>query len=196
MVKKQLFGKRTRHTAAETVASTAPTPISAKTSHLIDHVRPLFVDFVEGFTAMTASREDLAPQFMKAFEAWRTETGGAFVAFVRVLVPDIPVDRNGYRAHPAFNAAMYLRRLLASAETRASSKRVKPEERPATPYQALARLVATVLPYVDPSGAIWTAFCREMNWDEKAQQRVRQLADKLGPVKLNSRQAGLLRRAS
>lgn len=166
---------------APTVSVVASTPeVSVKTRHLIEAIREPFTAFAEGFSQLRVSREELAPRFVKAFEAWAKETEGSFVAFARLLDADIPEDREGYRAHPSYQAADYLRRLSVSAER----EPVPEEDRPVPAYTALARLVATVLPIIDQNGQIWSSFVREMRWTEQQGERLRAAGTKAGAIKL------------
>lgn len=168
--------------------------VSAKVRTMIDHIREDFTAFVDGFTALTSARATLSPKFMKAFGAWQAETGGNFVSFVRLLDPEVPEDRDGYRAHKSYQAADYLRRLQAGA-TRETSE-IPESERPVTAYRALAYFVATVLPTLDPSGALWTAFVEQMHWTEQQAARLQTTANKLGAVKLPAKVNALLSKAS
>lgn len=165
-------------------------PISAKTQHLIDAIRSDFKSFVDGFRVLNTKRADLAPAFMKAYGGYQNDTGGGFVTFCRVLVPEIPLDRDGYRAHPAYQAATYLRRLQSPAAER--GKKIKPEDRPVTPLRALAVLVQTVLPILDPQGILWGAFVKEMNWTDEQAQRIQKLGVTLGPLHLRGKPAQVL----
>lgn len=154
--------------------------LSIKTRNLVDAIREQFFAFVDQFQQMTISRAELAPKFMRAFAAWQLESGGTFVGFVRLLDPKIPEGRDAYRRTPTYQAADYLRRLLAQADR----EPIPEENRPVSAYLALARLVATVLPAVDPTGVIWQAFVREMNWSEAAAERLKTVAAKEGAFKL------------
>jgi hypothetical protein len=154
--------------------------LSVKVRHLVDGIRDDFTMFTEGFASLTATRELLAPKFMKAFSSWQGETEGTFAGFVRELDPSVPEGRDGYRAHASYQAADYLRRLMAQAER----EPVAAEDRPVSTYTALAHLVATVLPSIDPTGVIWGAFVREMRWTDAQAERLKVTAAKIGAVKL------------
>lgn len=154
--------------------------LSVKTRAMVDAIREQFTAFVDEFHQMTVSRAELAPKFMKAFAAWQVETGGTFVGFVRLLDPKVPEGRDAYRATPTYQAADYLRRLLAQADR----EPIPEENRPVSAYLALAHLVATILPAIDPNGVIWQAFVREMNWSEAAAERLKTVAAKAGAIKL------------
>lgn len=192
MAKRKSSVRQPRATAHDVVTQPVK-ELTAKTQHLIDAVTGPFRDFVSGFTAITKSRADLAPDFLRAFNAYASETGQSFVAFVRLIDPTVPTNREQYRNHAAYQAAMYLRRLLALEETKRSAKTVKASDRPVTPLQALAKLVATLLPTLDPNGVIWNAFVKDMHWSDEQAARLRRLADKIGPVVLKGRQASALR---
>lgn len=168
-----------------TVEDKAPIAVaaSAKTRTLIDGIRDEFAAYSGGFVQLQHDTDALAPRFMRAFAAWATDTGSTFVAFVRLFDPAIPEDRDGYRAHGTYQAADYLRRRAADL-SREPAADIPEDKRPVPVYQALAYLVATVMPVVDPTGSIWSAFVREMRWTEEQSQRVKVMAAKLGAVKL------------
>jgi hypothetical protein len=156
---------------------------STATRKLVDAIRSDFGTYAENFGVITADRASLAPRFMAAFDAWSAETGGTFVAFVRLLDPSVPEDRDGYRAHNTYQAADFLRRKLAQA----SRPELPPGKRPVSVYDALAMLVATVLPAVDPNGTIWNAFVKEVKWTKERADALRERATKLGAAKLPPR---------
>lgn len=170
-----------RSTASETPATvTAPVQLSVKLTSVIDNLRRPFRAFVSEFKSLSLSRAELAPAFMEAFGHYEKETDGTFIQFCRLVDPSIPADREAYRNDPSYQAATYLRRLVQQAEMQSPKKKRGPK--PATPLLALARFVATVLPVVDPTGAIWAAFVAEMHWSERQAARVQALGVKAGPV--------------
>jgi hypothetical protein len=187
-------GRRRRHvappaaTSPAMVATAVAVAVSAKTRHLIDAIRDDFTGFSDGFSQLTVSRAELAPRFMKAFAAWAQETGSTFINFVRVLDPSVPEDRDGYRAHASYQAADNLRRLGAGV----AREPIPEDDRPVSAYQALAYLVATVLPLIDPTGSFWSAFVKEMRWTDAQNERLKLLAVKVGPVQLPPRIKGNL----
>lgn len=165
-------------TAADTTVADASTALSAKLANVIDNLRRPFKAFVSDFQTLTTSRAELAPAFMQAYDLYEAETEGTFIQFCRLVDPAIPADREHYRHDASYQAATYLRRLVQQSA-------IKPKRRgpkPATPLVALARFVATVLPLVDPNGAIWTAFVQEMHWSERQAKQVKLLGAKQGPV--------------
>lgn len=161
--------------------------LTAKTKALVEGIRKPFMDFSEGYRLLTVNRRELAPMFMKAFGAWQGETAGSFIAFVRVLVPAVPEAREDYRAHPAYQAADYLRRLGGARESTVEA--VPVEDRPATPYVALARVWATIVPLIDPEGTVahrlLEVIAKELHWTEQQVERIESLAESQGPVKLS-----------
>lgn len=175
------------------VGRSVETPtLSAKTRAMIEGIREQFSTFVDDFTALvSSSRAELAPRVMRAFDAYKNETDGTFVDFVRQLDATVPADRVKYRAHRSYQAADYLRRLVAQAPRAMARKR---GPRPATPLVALARLIATVLPAVDPTGQVWAAFVKEMHWTAEQAKRLQKLAASQGAVVLPK--ATVLRLAS
>lgn len=174
-----------------TEAKTGDT-LSAKTSGLIDDIRKPFVEFSKGYRLLEESRAELAPRFLKAFASWQADTGGTFIGFVRVLVPEVPEARDGYRAHPAYLAADYLRRLRSQA----SRQQVDESERPATAFVALARVYATLMPLVDPDGLLWQSIVKELHWTETQAERLQKLAATTGGVRLTPKVRTHLRLAS
>lgn len=174
--------RATAHETALDTAMTAPvdavTTLSPKLANVIEALRRPFKAFVGSFRDLTTTRAELAPPFMEAFEAFEAETEGTFIQFCRLVDPAIPADRAQYRNDPAYQAATYLRRLVQQMA-------IKPRRRgpkPATPLVALARFVATVLPLVDPTGVIWTAFVQEMHWSERQAKQVKLLGAKQGAI--------------
>lgn len=182
--------RKTRQAAptATTAAATAAidAPLSHVTARLVAAIRDDFGAFVDSFASLTTDRNTFAPKFMKAFGAWTKETGESFVGFVRLLDPKVPADRDGYRAHASYQAADYLRRKQADAG-RAATTETPEGERPVSLNTALVYLLATVMPVVDPTGSIWTAFVHEMHWTPEQAQRLKERAARLGAVKLPPR---------
>jgi hypothetical protein len=161
--------------------------VSAKVKKAIDAIRKPFTSFVADFAALAVSREELAPKFMKAFGLWQSETGGTFVEFCRVLVPEIGTTRQEYRNHRAYQAADYLRRLVANAERAARS----PEERtqrvqnaPVSHVTAVARLLRTLLPLVthEATNTMWMALRSQLNWSDRMVTRMQQETQHVEPL--------------
>lgn len=154
---------------------------TARTLRLIEAVLEPFRAFVDDFAVITQSRDELAPAFMRAFDAWKADTAGSFVGFVVYLDATVPTDRAGYRANPVYQAADYLRRKAAAA---ALPQRETPEgERPVSPMVALARLIATILPMLgEQQPALWSAFVAEMHWSEAQIARLQTIVNKEGPI--------------
>lgn len=158
--------------------------LSPKASTLIAALRSPFKAFAEGFTHLLTARAELAPQFMKAFVAWRAETRGTFVQFVHLLDPSVPLERKGYRNNNVYRSADYLRRLSNRPRL---ARPPNPKTAPVSPMVALAKLVATVMPLVDPTGTILDAFVREMHWSPQQVARLKMLSAREGAIKLAPR---------
>lgn len=185
----------TPRTVAHDTAPASPTPqgddapakMSTKLTRAVDTLRGLFIGFVQEFTALTMSREELAPRFYKTFLAWKEETGGSFVDFVRVLVPEVPMDRAGYKAHSAYNAADNLRR-LAQAGTREEETPVARAKRiaaaPVNPRRALARVLASLAPILDPTAmdAVWKAASAQLHWTDGQIEAMKALVGEESPL--------------
>lgn len=182
---------KTKKTAevAETTAVTTPA-LSTKTQKLIDAIRPQFVAFAGGFASMLTSRLELAPKFMRAFGAWQADTAGTFVQFIRTLDASIPETRADYRTHSAYQAADYLRRLVAQQE-RAKADRTGAAEGTArkvavTPLDAVARLLAAFLPNVNDKMKLWAMLGAELNWTERQISRVQHMAETMPALPLKA----------
>lgn len=153
-----------------------------KTLRLIDDVRRPFTAFVDEHSIVLESRADLAPKFVRAYDAFRTDTEQSFVAFVRLFDPEIPADREGYRNHRTYQAAEYLRRVVAN-----QAKPALPvNKRPVTPLVALARLLATILPDMVDHEILWAAFVKEMRWSQGQVARLQTIVNREGPVNLTT----------
>lgn len=162
---------------------TTPTPLTDRVERMVKDLATPFMAFAEGFAALTTARSDLAPTFMKTYRAWVKETRGTFAGFVRTFDPTVPMDRAGYRKHSTYRSADYLRRLSG----RRKEAPLPLDKRPLTPMVALARLIATVMPAVDPTGVIWNAFLKEMRWSDQQAERLKVMAAKEGAIALPPR---------
>lgn len=182
-----------------TVQDTAPTPrpaaddaaedtkLTAKVVRALDGIRDTFIAFVKDYTAILVRREDLAPKFMKASNMWIAETGGSFVDFVRVLDSTVPVDRDGYRAHRAYQAADYLRRLVQQGARTVETpveKAARIASAPVNTRHAMARLLASFLPFIDPAAldAVWKAAETQLHWTEGQIDGMKELVKTEAPL--------------
>lgn len=149
-----------------------PKPLSTRIAKQIDGIRETFNGYTNGLKLVNERRADFAPKFMKVFNAWKDETQGNFVAFVRVLVPDLPMQRAGYIVHPAHVAADNLRSLynrLERARKRTPAEQAQAEaSKPVAPRQASLRLVASFLPYLEPSAldALKKVMKEQLHWSD------------------------------
>jgi hypothetical protein len=177
-----------------------PSPLSAlsaKVRNAINGVRKSFNSFTDDFKLITASRDELAPKFMKAFNLWQAEVGGTFVDFCRVIVPDIPMksrttpDGPGYVDHPAYQAADYLRRKAGAVGRTGDGARETPTQRaqrianqPASPSIAVARLLKTIMPLISPDQArsLFDAVRTQLNWPDRTVTRIETEAGRVEPL--------------
>lgn len=162
-----------------TTTTVEPTKQPGKvTQRLIDAVREPFMNYLGQYTGLQATRTRLAPQFMKAFNAWAAETEGSFVAFVRLFDPSVPTRSDEYRNHQTYQSAEYLkRRANELAQRREREEAGEPvagatgigAEAPATPITALARFVAMVLPLIafEDQSKIWEFFETDFGWTKR-----------------------------
>lgn len=180
--------KRTIAPGTTNATVATPTPVavvvalSKRTSNAIESVRQPFASFASGFAALTADRATLAPKFMKAFGAWQAETAGTFVGFVRLFDATVPEERTGYRSHAVYQAADYLRRLVAQQERPAATNKANKGPAPVRPIEAVARLVATLSPFVADMDLIWKAFLQELHWTDRQIASVQKLVGQAGPL--------------
>lgn len=146
----------------------------------IDAIRRPFMAYATAFGRIMETRGELAPRFMRAYYAWANADGkGGFVAFVRKIDPEVPTASrstdgvDGYRDHPSYNAAQYLRRKVEGGNRQpARRSNVSP----------LARMIATVLPLVQNAETVWTAIGREFAFSARQITRLRELVGKAQPV--------------
>ena len=158
----------------DTAVMTMVKPLSSRVQHMVDEVRVDFKDFTSEMGAIAQSRLLVAPKFMKAFRAFAAETPGPekgkFLAFVRLLDPKVPADRDGYRNHPSYQAAGYLRSIEMLANLESADEPSK--TLPATPLVALSRVVAMILPAVKDQDAFWSAFKTRLHWNDAQIERL------------------------
>ena len=152
--------------------------ISSATRRLLDGVRKPFTAFANNFASLAVSRAELAPRFIKAFGAYQKDTGGTFVSFVALLDPSVPVnDRDSYRAHKAYQAATYLRRL--SGRTDVGANRARPMRSNLT---NLARAIATIQLWVSDVEAFWKGIGAEFGLKPRQLTKLRQVVSASKPL--------------
>lgn len=161
--------------------------LTARVKKQVDAVKKPFLQFSKNFAALAESREELAPKFMKAFGSWQAVTGGTFVDFVRYLVPEVGATRQEYRSHRAYQAAEYLRRLVATQQQRQRNVGQDTEARGAaavTPIDAVARLIKAMMPLVmeDQHQRFWEAMYTQLHWTDRQVHRVQNLVAEVNPL--------------
>lgn len=174
---------------ATEVAAPVVTP---KTLKLVDSVRAQFTDFAVNVGAMLTTKAKFAPIFMKACLAWQAETTGTFIQFTRLIDPSIPEAQKAYRAHSGYQAADYLRREFATQQRRAEAKRTghttgQRQAPTVTPLDAVARLLATILPLVTDTPKLWALMSNELRWTDRQLTKVQHMAEQMPglPLKAN-----------
>lgn len=148
----------------------------------IDAIRRPFMAYATAFGRIMETRGELAPRFMRAYYAWANADGkGGFVAFVRKIDPEVPTASrstdgvDGYRDHPSYNAAQYLRRKVEGGNRQpARRSNVSP----------LARMIATVLQVIRPENAtaVVDSIGREFGFTARQITRLQELVGKAQPV--------------
>lgn len=149
--------------------------LSAKTQKLIAAVTEPFKAYAGARIALGQTQAKLAPKFMAAFDAWHGETSGNFIDFVRIIDSSVPIQREAYRANGVYQAADYLRRVVALSEIAPREKRDPNAPKAVSPIEAVARLVATVAPLVENMDVLWEAFLKELHWSDRQVARVQKL---------------------
>ncbi len=159
-------------TDATTGSQEAPKPLGARVVKQIDAIREAFNSYTSQLAAITERRAEFAPKFMKVFHAWQAETKGTFVAFVRVLVPELPMDTKGYKGHVAHIAADNLRTLYNRLERAKAGTPVERAQaianKPVAPRAASVRLIAGFLGLLDANAleALKRAMQEQLHWSE------------------------------
>ena len=149
--------------------STTRTTYSVKLKAALDELRPAFREVGQGLDQLARKRAEIAPVFLKTYQAWQRETGRPFIAFVHELDPAVPVnDRNAYRTHRSYRAAQYLRQLAENPEKTAPTGR--------TPLAMLAITIKSFLPLYGPSQkdqhAALEALIGATHWRERDRRRL------------------------
>jgi len=170
--------------------------LSAKLRKTVNNLRRAFTSYVDEFKIVSESRAELAPKFMTAFAAWQQETGGGtFATFVRLFIPDLPEQSRskpqslGYRDHPAYQAAEYLRRVAGKQAGTATAE--TPVERshrianaPVSPTVAMARAMKTIMGFIPPDQArsLFDALKIQLHWPDRTVSRIENEARNIEPL--------------
>jgi len=160
--------------------------ITAKTKRLIEGIEKRFSTYVKNFIGVRKSGEELAPEFMKAFNQWASEVGrgATFVKFVQMLDDSVPIrsrtqgDEQGYRDHRTYQAADYLRKINAGTRSRSTAGAGDAEgtqagKRAATVSNPVLRVLAA-LQNLLPMGqrhTLWEATMQEFGWNQQQVQK-------------------------
>lgn len=191
---------KTQATAVTGREVTAAIELSARVRKAVDGIRQPFTDYVAAFKALTTTRAELAPKFMKAFALWAAEQpdGQAdFTMFVRFLDPSVPESRAEYRLHAAYIAADNLRSLnnrmqrQARAAATTNGETAGTAEQPAggrlspvSHVTAIARLLKAVAPLLSPETQpmLWAALQSQLGWSENQVKRIQNLVSQVDPL--------------
>lgn len=179
----------TRDHVTTSVVVEAEPQLKRGTTRLIEDVRRPFHAHVTAFGTMHRKSVELAPSFMRAFGAYQADTGGTFVAFVRLFDDTVPPNRDpdpnersniGYRNHPTYRAADYLRR-LAPLERAAE---VEDHERPAGMSEAFVRLLAAIVTLIPEAqrARLWAIVGDELHWTERRVETLRTEVEQAEPL--------------
>jgi hypothetical protein len=165
--------------------------LTKRTQRRIEDIRAPFKSHVTAFGHMDDKAQDIAPDFMRAFNAWKGETNGSFVTFVRLLDDTVPANRDpdpkdrgnqGYRSHRTYRAADYLRRLVAAPEE--GEEGVEREGGPASVSDAFVRLLAAIVALIPGNQVdkLWTVIGTELKWSERRVATLREQVQDVEPL--------------
>lgn len=152
-------------------------PLTAATARQIGQMRRSFMAYADNFKGLATTRAELAPRFMALFGDYLRQVGGSFVDFVRMIDPNVPAERTAYRAHPSYQAAEYLRRLVSRRDT--GDNRQKPVR---SNVAALARITAAFLKTVADPEVVWRAFESELGFTARQIGRLKQIVGATQPL--------------
>lgn len=176
--------RRKKSTANDSPAPVVAAVITAATRRLVDDIREPFRGFVGEMSAVLISRAKLAPKFMKAANAWRKETNGTFIAFVRELDATVPERQADYRNNAVYNAAIYLKRLVEAEARGEEKKEVRRGPQPLPPLAGLARLLAAIATLIpeDSREKLFAVVGNELHWSVDQQNRLQRLVEESPPL--------------
>ncbi len=146
-----------------------PKPLGLKVRNAVRDIMDTFLAFAHSFTAVNVKRDEFAPRFARTFEMWREETGGSLAAFCRMFDETVPESFKEYRSHSTYTAADYLlRKSREAVRDAAASKRGRKRKKPASPRNALVRLVSSILPLFAEGDrdTLVNAMAKRLNWSE------------------------------
>jgi hypothetical protein len=165
--------------------------LSRRVMRRIEDVRAPFKTHVTMFGHMDEKAADLAPDFMKAFRAWKDETKGSFVTFVRMFDDTVPVNRDpdpkdrantGYKAHRTYRAADYLRRLVPGEEGEEAAE--KEGGGPVSVSDAFVRLLAAIVALIPGNQVekLWEVIGTELHWSQGKVATLRTSVEEVEPL--------------
>lgn len=157
--------------------------LKPRTVRLIDGIRAGFSSYVAEFIRFNRKAADIAPDFMKAYKAYEADTSGTFVSFVRMLDPEVPEGPGQpYKGHPTYNAADYLRRLVADEER--EGEEVEDRDKPAGMSEAFVRLLAAIVALIPGNQVekLWGIVGSELRWSERRVQTLREQVEQADPL--------------
>lgn len=155
----------------------ATVEMSAALKRQIEALRKPFHAFAHDFGKLAETRAELAPKFMSAYGTYLQQTGGSFVDFCRLIDPSIPAERSAYRAHKSYQAADYLRRLVARRDV--GARRTRPVRSNVT---VLARALGSLLPLVKDQDQFWSGVAAEFGLTQRQVGRLRTVTGEVKPL--------------
>lgn len=181
----------TRGRQATAEVEEAPPPLSKRVARRIEDVRAPFRTHVTAFGHMDEKAQDIAPDYMAAFAAWRAETEGNFVTFVRLFDDTVPANRDpdpadknnqGYKNHRTYRAADYLRRLAPLVEEGEEGREER--EGPTSVSDAFVRLLAAIVALIPGNQVekLWEVIGKELHWSERRVTTLRESVQDVEPL--------------
>jgi hypothetical protein len=119
------------------------------------------------------------------FVMWKEETGGGLADFCRQFDETVPTGFKEYRSHSTYTAADYLLRKAREAERDVdAAKRGRKRKKPASPRNALVRLVSSLLPLFAESeyDILVNAMAKRLNWSEDQARGILTSAQEESPI--------------
>lgn len=198
MAKKTVAARRTARQAAKIEASDASAAdstilekLGAEVKGQLNKLKGRFTEYAKAFASVMGKRDEIAEDLVGLFGICKGKVPSlSFVRFVALLDPSIPFAQRdtkmgddgetleGYRDHPAYQAAEYCRRKVEGrGRTRggASVAKINAVER-------MARVIATIIPFVRDEGQLWTAIKSELGLDDRAFTRLKNAVKQTEPL--------------
>lgn len=135
-----------------------------------------FNGFAKDYGLVNQTRAEYAPKFMKLYGKYQSVTGGSFVSFIQMLDPTMPADRTAYRAHRAWIAADYLRRLVNRRSPNATAAPAR------SSLTNLAQTLGVIVGMVKDPEIVWQAAAAQFGFTKTQIGKLRNLTAQTRPL--------------